>query len=93
MKLTCSACGMQFGGETGFVDHRAGKHSGEHPKYGRHCLTVDEMAKKGYELRNGVLIKPMPAHIAAKLWRKDNQDVEGSTATAFPEGEVGGRVG
>jgi hypothetical protein len=38
----CMACGEVFCGVGPFDDHRVGEHG-----FNRHCLTVEEMAKKG----------------------------------------------
>jgi hypothetical protein len=55
----CHACGKLFGGLTGFDAHRAGAYTGEHPHYGRHCLSDDELRAKGYTLSDGVWRMPI----------------------------------
>lgn len=66
-RWTCSGCGMQFGGLSGFDKHRAADGSAGHPHYGRRCRSVEEMAAFGYVLKNGVLIHPMTAEVRMRL--------------------------
>lgn len=58
--ITCTGCGMQFGGISGFKKHRTGVYEDDHPYYGRRCRTAEEMAKFGYVEKDGKMIVPMP---------------------------------
>ena len=45
----CSACGLAFKSVSGFEKHRVGAFTGEHPNYGRRCLSPDELQAIGME--------------------------------------------
>lgn len=66
--LQCTSCGMKFGGEKGFKDHRTGRFEDVHPHYGRNCLSADDLVLKGYVLNeHGAFGKPMPADLVRRL--------------------------
>ena len=58
MPLTCSGCGRQFASLSGFDGHRHGKHTGEHPHYGRSCHDDDELREMGWRRTDGVWRMP-----------------------------------
>ena len=65
--LICTGCGMKFGGVSGFDAHRIGIYVDEHPHYGRHCKTREEMESMGYVEKNGKMILPMSDEDLAKF--------------------------
>ena len=44
----CRACGLRFNSTEAFGKHRAGVFDVAAPRYGRRCLSADELTHKGF---------------------------------------------
>lgn len=64
MKSLCRTCGLEFTTANNFDRHRVGKYDIAAPRYGRRCLTADEMFGSGWRRNiHGRLTRNLPRDV------------------------------
>lgn len=81
----CGACGKRFSGLGGFDAHRVGRHTSEHPHYGRRCLGMFELSARAWSRSDPGDIWRMPVSNSRRAQLAQLRGESASTG-AVPDG-------